>query len=78
VKPGQENKRPVNWTLWIMLALLAWGGYLAIGAIRAPGNHQSLRGLIIFGCTVAFLSFWWLALTFRARRVAAAVSDDEG
>ena len=75
---GKEPKpRPVNLTLWIMLALLGWGGYLAVGAVRAPGNLHTLRGLIIFGCTLAFLTFWWLALTFRARRMAAGKEDDE-
>jgi hypothetical protein len=71
-----QAPRPVNWTLWIMLALLAWGGYLAIGAVRAPGNHQTLRGLVIFACTAAFLGFWWLALQFRARRLAAMEKDE--
>jgi hypothetical protein len=69
--------RPVNWTLWIMVAVLVWGGYLAIGASQARGNHSNWRGLIIFGCTLAFLGFWWLALTLRVRRVAAAEADDE-
>jgi hypothetical protein len=77
MKPEETAQRPVNWTLWIMLALLAWGGYLAIGAFRAPGNLHTLRGLIIFGCTLAFLGFWWLALVFRARRIAASEADDE-
>jgi hypothetical protein len=69
VKSDQVEKPPVNWTLWIMLALLAWGGYLAIGAIRAPGNLHTLRGLIIFGCTLTFLGFWWVALVLRSRRM---------
>lgn len=69
MKKDQPTKRPVNWTLWIMVAVLIWGGYLAIGALRAPGNLQSLRGLIIFACTLAFLGFWWLALVLRQRRL---------
>jgi hypothetical protein len=55
-------------TQGIMLALLAWGGYLAIGAVRAPGNHAVWRGLIVFGCTIAFLGFWMAALVVRRRR----------
>lgn len=75
---GKEPKpRPVNWTLWIMLAVLAWGFYLAVGAILSGGNQPSLRGLIIFACTLAFLGLWGLALALRARRVAAAEADDE-
>jgi len=77
MKPEEPNPRPVNWTLWIMVAVLVWGGYLALGALQARGNHPSWRGLIIFGCTLAFLGFWWLALTLRARRVAAAEADEE-
>ena len=77
MKPEEPNPRPVNWTLWIMVAILVWGGYLAIGALRAGGNLPSLRGLVIFGCTLAFLGFWWLALTLRARRVAAEEADEQ-
>jgi len=53
----------------IMVAVLLWGGYLALGALRAPGNHAVLRGLIIFGCTLAFLGFWLTALVVRQRRL---------
>jgi hypothetical protein len=75
MKADPPGPRRINWTVWIMLALLAWGGYLAVGAVRAPGNLQTLRGLIIFGCTLAFLGLWWLALTLRARRLR--MSDEE-
>jgi hypothetical protein len=77
MKPEQETHRPVNWTLWIMVALLVWGGYLAIGAVRAPGNLQTLRGLIVFACTLGFLGFWWLALMLRARRVSGTKPEDK-
>jgi hypothetical protein len=77
MKPEEASPRPVNWTLRIMLALLAWGGYLAVGAILSGGNLPSLRGLIIFACTLAFLGLWGLALALRARRVAAAEADEE-
>jgi hypothetical protein len=55
-------------TQGIMVALLVWGGYLAIGAVRAPGNHATWRGLIVFGCTIAFLGFWMAALAMRRKR----------
>ncbi|HEX5102636.1 MAG TPA: hypothetical protein VFV87_02420 [Pirellulaceae bacterium] len=77
MKPDQPAPRPVNLTLWIMVAVLIWGGYLAIGAVRAGGNLPSLRGLIIFVCTLIFLGLWWLAIAFRARRAAAVVQDEE-
>ena len=76
MKDDVPEARPINWTLWIMLAVLAWGFYLAVGALRAPGNLQSLRGLIIFGCTVAFLGFWWVALVLRRRRLGAEADDE--
>ena len=53
----------------IMIAVLLWGGYLAIGAMRAPGNHAGWRGLIIFGCTLGFLGLWLAALALRRRRL---------
>lgn len=52
----------------IMVALLVWGGYLTLGAIRAPGNHAMWRGLIVFGCTLAFLGLWLAALATRSGR----------
>ena len=52
----------------IMIAVLLWGGYLAIGAVRAPGNYSVWRGLIIFGCTLAFLGFWLAALALQKRK----------
>ena len=77
MKTEEPKQRPVNWTLWIMVAVLVWGGYLAIGASQARGNHANWRGLIIFGCTLAFLGFWWLALTLRARRIDASESEEK-
>jgi hypothetical protein len=60
--------RQFTLTRGIMLALLVWGGYLAVGAVRAPGNHAVWRGLIVFGCTLAFLGFWMAALAVRRSR----------
>lgn len=54
----------------IMVALLVWGGYLAIGAVRAGGNHPALRGLIVLACSLFFIAFWWIALTVRQRRLS--------
>jgi len=66
------NRFPV--ATWIMVALLAWGGYLAIGAMWFGGTLALWRGLIVFVCTLAFLGFWWLALVVRQRQLRA---DDE-
>ena len=62
---------------WIMVALLVWGGYLAIGAVQSGGNHRSLRGLIVFGCVLAFLGFWLAALAVRQRRLRREAAEDE-
>jgi hypothetical protein len=63
------NARQPTLTQAIMVGLLVWGGYLALGAIRAPGNHATWRGLIVFGCTLAFLGLWAAALAVRKRRI---------
>jgi len=75
MKSDQQTARPINLTLWIMGFLLVWGGYLAIGALRAGGNHASARGLIVFACTLGFLVLWWAALSARKRRLE---KDAEG
>ena len=67
MKPAEQPPpRPV--TMWIMVAVLVWGGYLALGALRAGGNHAAWRGLIVLACTLAFLGLWWVALAVRQRR----------
>jgi hypothetical protein len=53
----------------IMVALLVWGGYLAIGAVQAGGPRPALRGLVVFGCSLFFLGFWLVALAVRQRRL---------
>ncbi|MEX2118988.1 MAG: hypothetical protein WD847_05195 [Pirellulales bacterium] len=54
--------------LVIMLALLAWGAFLAIGAYRF--NHNPLRSLVVMGCVLGFLAFWKLMLVSRQARLA--------
>jgi len=52
---------------WIMAALLAWGGVLAVGAWRL--NNDPRRFLIVLACMIAFLGFWAAMLTARSRRI---------
>jgi hypothetical protein len=70
-----REARPAKFTLihGIMVAVLIWGGYLAVGAFLAPGNHAIWRGFIVFGCTLTFLGFWAVALAWRR----AALANDK-
>jgi CHASE2 domain-containing sensor protein len=52
---------------WLVLAILAWGGFHAIGAWRF--NHDPRRGLVVLGCVAAFLGFWMTMLAVRQRRL---------
>jgi hypothetical protein len=74
MKPSEAAPRPrASVVAIIMVALLVWGGYLAIGAVRFGGSLAAWRGFIVFACTLGFLGLWWLALTYRQRRA----HDDE-
>ena len=55
------------WLLGITIALLAWGGFLAVGSFLGGANLQDSfrRGLVVFGCTAAFVAFWWTMLWLR-------------
>jgi hypothetical protein len=61
---GQQSTRRVIWAL--VVALLAWGLYLAVGAFRF--NHDIWRGVIVFGCMAAFLGFWLLMMKLKVKR----------
>jgi preprotein translocase subunit SecG len=53
-----------------MLAVLVWGGLLALGSyLYDGGNHALARATVIFAVTVAFLALWLGALAMRKRRV---------
>lgn len=55
----------------IMVALLAWGVYLASGAYQAAVQQHTaapvLRALVVLGCTLLFLAFWAVMLLTRRR-----------
>jgi hypothetical protein len=70
MKPDKAAARPrASIVAFIMVALLVWGGYLAIGAVRFGGSLAAWRGLIVLVSTLGFLGLWWLALTYRHRQV---------
>ncbi|MCA9248385.1 MAG: hypothetical protein KDA42_14765 [Planctomycetales bacterium] len=53
-------------TLILFAAMLAWGGYLAIGAYLY--NHDPRRGLIVLVSFALFLGFWGIMLAIRSRK----------
>ncbi len=52
---------------WIVLAIVAWGIFHAIGAWQF--NHNPLRGVVVLVCVAAFLGFWMTMLAVRQRRI---------
>lgn len=52
----------------IMLGLLIWGSYHAIGAYRS-GNMALLKAAITLGFFLLFLGFWGSLLWIRHRRL---------
>ena len=76
---NQANHQTTKW--WsiavIAAALLVWGAMFALGAYLDLGSERPdegngrgwLKGLIVMGCTLAFLALWGLALWNRSRRL---------
>ncbi len=54
----------------IMLAVLAWGTWLAVGAVGYNGNPW--RGVMVLGTVVAFLGGWLLLLAQRHRSIGSS------
>lgn len=52
---------------WLMLVILAWGLFLALGTYLFGGNKPLLRALIVAGCTLAFLGLWIVALAMQKK-----------
>jgi hypothetical protein len=57
----------------IMLAVTAWGTFLAVGAYRL--NHSPWRPLMVMACVLGFLGFWGLMLWSRSARIAREQKD---
>jgi hypothetical protein len=66
-----------------MGSLVVWGLLLGVGTYmyradwsvaRSSGAEKEaiLRGIIVATCTVAFVTFWWVMLWMRERRLAFA------
>jgi len=50
----------------IMMAVLGWGIFHAIGAYRY--NHNPLRAVMVLACVAVYLGFWGAMLAFRRAR----------
>ncbi len=57
----------------IMLAVLAWGVFLAVGAYQL--NHNPWRPLMVMACVLGFLGFWGLMLASRTARMTRERDD---
>src|SRR5262249_9727950 len=71
--PSNSNKPLLTAIGLIMVAVLAWGIFHAIGAYRL--NHHLGRPLMVLGCVVAFLGFWAAMLASRRERVRRSKED---
>lgn len=76
-----------RWVLALIAAgLLVWGCLFALGVFldlgsARPETDRTLgieKGLIVLGCTLAFLGFWGLALWNRGRRLRRKKRDSVG
>lgn len=54
----------VRWCLWIMLAVLVWGAFHAVGAFFMNGHPMRL--VVVLGAVEAFLLFWLAMLVWRS------------
>ncbi|MDX1948614.1 MAG: hypothetical protein SFU86_24720 [Pirellulaceae bacterium] len=65
-----ESAKGPNIALWIIAALVAWGGYLAVGSYLHGRTMLWQRSAIVFGVVVLFAGFWLVMLAARRRRLA--------
>ena len=62
--------------LWIMLGIVAWGVFHAVGAWRL--NHDVRRLLVVLACVAAFLGFWGVLLAAKWRRLDREQTNQRG
>ena len=75
---SHSNSRGPGVIAWLIIALLLWGIWLAVGTYLYRFNSSEQdpldtvrawrRGLLVLGCTGAFLTLWLVALAARKRR----------
>jgi hypothetical protein len=65
----EQPRNPFRWALaLIMVAVLAWGIFHAIGAYRF--NHNPMRAVMVLACVAGYLGFWGAMLAARRARLA--------
>jgi threonine/homoserine/homoserine lactone efflux protein len=55
----------------LMLAVLGWGGLLAVGSYLAGRGRSGLRAVTILGTTAAFVLLWAGVVWWRQRQIAS-------
>jgi cbb3-type cytochrome oxidase subunit 3 len=64
-----QQVQPLRWVLpLVMVGLLAWGIFHAVGAFRLDQNPW--KAIVVMAFSLAFLGFWALLLRARASRRA--------
>ncbi len=55
----------------LVVSLVLWGGYLALGASGFFQSHgasfNGAKAAIVAACSAAFLALWWMVVRFRRR-----------
>jgi hypothetical protein len=70
----QPTRNSYTWALaLIMVAVVAWGIFHAVGAYRF--NHNPMRAVMVLGCVTFYLGFWGLMLAARRARLARQARD---
>ena len=72
--PNSSGRRP-RVIPWLIIALFIWGAWLAVGTYLYRFDTPEVdpldtvrawrRGLLVLGCTTAFLTLWLVALAAR-------------
>lgn len=70
--PTPLSYRPIA---YLMVGLLAWGLFHAVGAYRF--NHNPWRSVVVLACSLAFLGFWAAMLASRKRRLDRQAAADK-
>ncbi|MDG2380616.1 MAG: hypothetical protein P8N76_03000 [Pirellulaceae bacterium] len=77
-QPNSDEKSPRRIIVGLIIALAAWGIYLAIGATGQwtdVGLFDARRSAIVLACSALFLGTWVVVLVLRSKSGNASVSN---